>query len=148
MRYFFAAIVLCASCLVHAGHHETGKDSANVEAMKAAYASFARGDMEAWKAEHSDDVVWTILECLPYSGTYVGKQAIIENVFDNISKLWPDFNVEPIAFFEAGDRVFIHVNITIQGKQTQALHMATMKDGKQVAFTPFENSAFMMDMLN
>ena len=77
MRYFFAVIVLCASCLVHAGHHETGKDSANVEAMKAAYASFARGDMEAWKAEHSDDVVWTILEGLPYSGTYVGKQAII-----------------------------------------------------------------------
>jgi len=27
------------------------------------------------------------------------------------------------------------------------LHMATMKDGKQVAFTPFENSAFMMQQV-
>ena len=108
---------------------------------------FSSGDMEAWKAEHDADVVWTILEGLPYAGTYEGTDTIIENVFSNISALWPDFKVEPIEFFESGDKVFIHVKITIAGKETEALHMATMKDGKQVAFTPFENSAFMMQQL-
>ena len=34
------------------------------------------------------------------------------------------------------------------GKQSEAVHMATLKDGKQVAFTPFENSSFMMQQLD
>ena len=147
MKYLIATIALCVSCLVSAGHHEKREMSVNILATKAAYAAFSSGDMEAWKAEHSADVVWTILEGLPYSGTYEGSDTIIENVFSNISALWPDFKVEPIEFFESGDKVFIHVKITIAGKETEALHMATMKDGKQVAFTPFENSAFMIQQL-
>ena len=121
--------------------------SINITATKAAYAAFSNGDMEAWKAVHSTDVVWTILEGLPYAGTYVGTDAIIENVFSQIGVLWPDFKVEPMAYFESGDKVFVHVKISIAGKQTEALHMVTMKDGKQVAFTPFENSAFMMQQI-
>ena len=136
MKYLIATIALLTSCLVYAGHHEKEELSVNITSMKAAYAAFSNGDMEAWKAEHSADVVWTILEGLPYAGTYVGTDAIIENVFSNISVLWPDFKVEPIAFFESGDKVFIRVKVTIAGKQTEALHMATMKDGKQVATDP------------
>jgi ketosteroid isomerase-like protein len=143
MKFLIATIALCISCLGYAGHHEE-EMSVNITAPKAAYAAFSKGDMEAWKAEHSADVVWTILEGLPYAGTYVGTDAIIENVFSKIAVLWPDFKVEPIEYFEAGDKVFVHVIMTIDGKQTQALHMVTMKDGKQAAFTPFENSAFMM----
>ena len=146
MKYLVGAIALAASCLAQAGSQEE-EVSDNILAMQNAYAAFASGDMEAWKAEHSSDVTWTILEGLPYSGTYQGKDAIIENVFSRIAALWPDFSVEPISFYESGDKVFIHVKISIDGKQTEALHMATMKDGKQVAFMPFENSAFMMQML-
>ena len=146
MRYLIAAIALSFSCLGSAGHHEE-KASINITATKAAYTAFSNGDMAAWKAVHSADVVWTILEGLPYAGTYVGTDAIIENVFSEISVLWPDFKVEPIAYFESGDKVFVHVKISIAGKQTEALHMVTMKDGKQVAFTPFENSAFMMQQI-
>ena len=146
MRYLIAAIALSFSCLGYAGHHEE-KASINITATKAAYAAFSNGDMEAWKAVHSTDVVWTILEGLPYAGTYVGTDAIIEKVFSQIGVLWPDFKVEPMAYFESGDKVFVHVKISIAGKQTEALHMVTMKDGKQVAFTPFENSAFMMQQI-
>ena len=147
MKYLIATIALFISCFVSAGHHAKGEMSVNIKATKAAYAAFSSGDMEAWKAEHDADVVWTILEGLPYAGTYEGTDTIIENVFSNISALWPDFKVELIEFFESRDKVFIHVKITIAGKETEALHMATMKDGKQVAFTPFENSAFMMQQL-
>ena len=146
MRYLIAAIALSFSCLGYAGHHEE-KTSINITATKAAYAAFSNGDMEAWKAVHGTGVVWTILEGLPYAGTFVGTDAIIENVFSQIGVLWPDFKVEPMAYFESGDKVFVHVKISIAGKQTEALHMVTMKDGKQVAFTPFENSAFMMQQI-
>ena len=93
-------------------------------------------------------MVWTILAGLPYAGTYVGPDAIIKNVFEQISTLWPDFKVDPIAYYESGDKVFVHVKITIGGKQTEALHMATLKDGKQIAFTLFESSGFMMEQLD
>lgn len=145
MKYGLGILVLLMAFFAHADDHEVTKLSRNVEATKAAYAAFAEGDMEAWKAVHNTDVEWTILEGLPYAGTYVGTEAIIENVFAKIGLLWPDFKVEPLEYYESGDKVFVHVRITIDGKQTEALHMATMRDGKQAAFTPFENSAFMMD---
>ena len=80
MKYLVGAIALAASCLAQAGSQEE-EVSDNILAMQNAYAAFASGDMEAWKAEHSSDVTWTILEGLPYSGTYQGKDAIIENVW-------------------------------------------------------------------
>lgn len=148
MKYLIGAFLLSISPLLFAEHHENGEVSANILATKVAYESFIAGDLEAWRAVHSDDVVWTILEGLPYAGIHVGPDAIITNVFEQISALWPDFQVEPIAYYESGDKVFVHVKITIDGKQTEALHMATLKDGKQVAFTPFENSGFMMQKFN
>ncbi len=57
MKYFVAATFICLSRLSHAGHHEKSETSENIMAMKAAYAAFSKGDIEAWKAEHSDDVV-------------------------------------------------------------------------------------------
>ena len=148
MKYLIGAFLLFASTLVFAGHHETDDLSPNVLATKAAYDAFSAGDLEAWRAVHSEEVVWTILEGLPYAGTHVGPDNIIKNVFEQISALWPDFQVKPIAYYETGDKVFIHVTITIGNKQTEALHMATLKEGKQVAFTPFDNSAFMMQQLD
>ena len=146
MKYLTATIALWISCFAYAGHHEKGEMSENVMAAKAAYAAFSVGDMEAWKAVNHTDVVWTILEGLPYAGTHVGTDAIIENVFSKVGELWPDFKVEPIEFYEVGNKVFVHLKMTIDGKETEALHMVTMRDGKQAAFTPFENNAFMLQM--
>ena len=65
MKYLIATIALCISCLVSAGHHETGEMPVNITATKAAYVAFSSRDMEAWKAEHGADDVWAILEGLP-----------------------------------------------------------------------------------
>jgi ketosteroid isomerase-like protein len=148
MKYLIGAFLLSIAPLLFAGHHEKEAPSPNILATKAAYEAFSAGDLEAWRAVHSEEVVWTILEGLPYAGTHVGPDNIIKNVFEQISELWPDFQVKPIAYYEVGDKVFVHVKITIGGKQTEAVHMATLKDGKQVAFTPFENSSFMMQQLD
>ena len=68
-------------------------------------------------------------------------------VFAEIARLWPDFKVEPMAFYESGNKVFIHARMTAGGRQTETMHMATIKGGKYVAFTPFDNSGFMMSQL-
>lgn len=142
-----ALIGMSLAPLTLAGHHEEPEMSANIAAAKAGYDAFASGDMEAWKATHSSDAVWTVLEGLPYAGTYVGPESVVENVFAEIARLWPDFKVEPMAFYESGNKVFIHARMTAGGRQTETMHMATIKDGKYVEFTPFDNSGFMMSQL-
>ena len=44
------------------------------------YAAGARGDMDACFALLADDVTWTNIGSTKFSGTYVGKQAIAEDL--------------------------------------------------------------------
>jgi uncharacterized protein len=146
-KYLLGSLFLFASTHAFGGHHEASEMSPNIAAAKAGYDAFASGDMEAWKSTHASDAVWTVLEGLPYAGTYVGPESVVENVFAEIANLWPDFKVEPIAFYESGSKVFIHARMTAGGRQTETMHMATIKDGKYIEFTPFDNSGFMMSQV-
>lgn len=147
IKYLIGVAIVLASATTWADDHKSNELSPNIIAAKAGYDAFASGDMEAWKATHSSDAVWTVLEGLPYAGTYVGPESVVENIFAEIARLWPDFKVEPMAFYESGNKVFIHARMTAGGRQTETMHMATIKGGKYVAFTPFDNSAFMMSQL-
>ena len=143
-RYLLLALSLIFGYAV-AGHHEKSETSANILAAKAGYDAFNKGDIEAWKKTQAKNVTFKILEGLPYSGTHVGQQAVIENVFSVIEEYWGGFQVTPIAFYEAGNTVFIHVKMTAEGLDTESLHMATIKDGLFVNFQAFENSALMLE---
>jgi ketosteroid isomerase-like protein len=147
MKYLVGSLFLCASMHSFADHHKESEMSPNIAAAKAGYDAFASGDMEVWKSTHASNAVWTVLEGLPYAGTYVGPESVVKNVFAEIANLWPDFKVEPIAFYESGDKVFIHARMTAGGRKTETVHMATIKDGKYVEFTPFDNSGFMMSQV-
>ena len=127
-----------------AGHHEQDGMSANIAVAKAGYDAFGVGDMEAWRAVQAEDSVWTIQVGLPYTGTYIGPAAVEAGIFAPISEMWPDFKVEPIKFYESGDTVFVHVRMTAEGLDTEAMHMVTIRDGKYAAFQPFDDSAAMM----
>ena len=145
MRKIFVGFVFCLLApFTLAGHHEKGEMSANITAAKAGYDAFNTGDIEAWKKTQADDLVFKVLEGLPYSGTFLGQQAVIDNVFSILEEKWVDFQVKPIAFYESGDTVFIHVRMTAEGLDTESMHMATIKDGKFATFQAFENSALMM----
>ncbi len=129
MRKILTGLVFCLLApFTFAGHHEKGEMSANVMAAKAGYDAFNAGDMEAWAATMA----------------YYGAAEVKEKVLDQVAALWTNFQVQPIAFYESGDKVFIHVKMTADGLDTEALHMATIKDGKFAAFRPFENTGLMM----
>ena len=129
----------------NAAHHEETSMSPNVLAAKAGYDAFGLGDMDAWKEAQDPEAVWVIQKGLPYSGTYVGPQAVMDNVFASIEKLWPDFKVQPINFYESGDTVFVHIKMTAENLDSESIHMVTLRDGKYIRFQPFDDSALMMD---
>ena len=67
----------------------TTDDSSVLASAKEGYKTFQGGDMTAWANTQAEDVVWTIPEGFPYSGTYLGPQAVIDGVFTPIMQLWP-----------------------------------------------------------
>tara|TARA_B110000196_G_C20455554_1_gene346960 strand:- start:52 stop:273 length:222 start_codon:yes stop_codon:yes gene_type:complete len=69
----------------------------------------------------------------------------MDNVFASIEKLWPDFKVQPINFYESGDTVFVHIKMTAENLDSESIHMVTLRDGKYIRFQPFDDSALMMD---
>jgi ketosteroid isomerase-like protein len=145
MKIIIILASLLLTTLAYSEHHgEKEALSPNVAVVKAGYDAFAIGDMEAWAAVQSDDVVWDIPVGLPYSGSYTGTEAIKQGVIGPISEMWPEFKVEPIHFYESGNVVFVHGKMTAEGLDTETVHMVTVKDGKYSRFQPFDDSAAMM----
>lgn len=120
------------------------EDSATIAAAQAGYAAFQAGDMTAWSETQADDAVWTIPQGLPYGGTYIGPESVIDNVFAPISALWPDFSVEDLEYHVSGNTVFIKTRITAGGLVSDSLHVAVMENGKYASFQVFDDTAFMM----
>jgi ketosteroid isomerase-like protein len=54
--------------------------AANKQVVLDFYEAGARGDMDACFALLADDVKWTNIGSTKFSGTYIGKQAIAENL--------------------------------------------------------------------
>lgn len=52
----------------------------NKQLVRAFYEAGDRGDMEACLALLADDIRWTNIGTTPFSGTYSGKQAVLENL--------------------------------------------------------------------
>jgi ketosteroid isomerase-like protein len=52
----------------------------NKQVVEAFYAAGARGDMDACFALLSDDIRWTNIGSTVFSGTFVGKQALVEQL--------------------------------------------------------------------
>ena len=78
----------------------------NVDAARASYEAFGRGDLETLKEMLSEDSTWLTSDELPLGGETRGRDAIIED-FAQIPKYWTSFSVEPEEFIDAGDWVVV-----------------------------------------
>ncbi len=54
---------------------------ANKDLLRTAYAEMAKGNAQAFLGAMADDVTWTLIGTTKLSGTYRGKQDIIDNFF-------------------------------------------------------------------
>lgn len=78
--------------------------SPNISAAKAGYDAFASGDMEAWKSTHASDAVWTVLEGLPYAGTHVGPESVVEMFLQRLRICGQILKLNPSLFTSLGTR--------------------------------------------
>jgi len=77
----------------------------NEAAVSGIYDNLAAGNGEAVLAAFSPGIKWTVTAGLPYGGTYIGRDAVADNVFARFTAEWEDFAVVPERLFAVHDAV-------------------------------------------
>lgn len=75
------------------------------ETITSLYAAFARGDVPTVLGAFAPDISWTEAEGFPYAGTYIGPDAVLQNVFARLGSEWKGYAAVPHELIADGDTV-------------------------------------------
>ena len=76
----------------------------NVEALRAAIAAWAAGDVKRYEEMLDPDVVMRTVEDWPEAGPHFGREAV-SRFFEQLRDTWDTGEMEVISLIDAGDRV-------------------------------------------
>ena len=125
----------------------------NKEIIQNLYRSFASGDIQAVTAAFSGDIAWTESDGFPLAGTYVGPQAVVENVFMRLGEFSDNWGVHVDRIIADGDTVVADGKYTWNHKKTgepceaRMAHVWTLADGKAIAFLQHVDTATVRDLI-
>jgi ketosteroid isomerase-like protein len=117
-----------------------GAPMTNKEIIQDLYNGFASGDVAAVTAAFADDISWTEADGFPLAGTYVGPQAVVENVFMRLGEIGDNWAVVVERLVAEGDTVVANGKYTWNHKnsgepcQARMAHVWTLVDGKATSF--------------
>ncbi|MEO8002830.1 MAG: nuclear transport factor 2 family protein [Arenimonas sp.] len=115
--------------------------SDHLEAIKNVYAAFAYGDIPAVLSVLAPNASWTEAEGFPYGGTYIGADAVLQNVFMKIGAEWEGFTASPHELLGSGDTVIALGEYSgtykVTGKSFKApmVHVWKFSGDKVITFT-------------
>ena len=107
------------------------------------YIAFAAGDVDRLTQLSSKDIVWEAQSSLPTGGTFVGIEAVIENVFEKIKFYAPGFTIEPVEIHQAKGVVFVVISVGLDGaEKSRGLQVFFFEDQKVVRYMGFFDTLF------
>ena len=115
----------------------------NLNAIKAVYEAFAKGDIPAVLGVLSPDIAWTEAEGFPYGGTYHGPRGVLEGVFMRLGSEWDGFAAVPDEFIDGGDTVVAlgkysgKYKATGKSMQANFAHVWKIQNGKAAQFIQY-----------
>jgi uncharacterized protein len=118
----------------------------NLVIVRDHYAASARGDLQAMMADVSPQVRWTEMQGFPCAGTWIGPQAVIDNVFAVLGAQWDGYRFELERLVDAGESIVgigsYRGTFRATGKPMQArvAHVWQLQDGRIVAFEQFTDT--------
>ena len=77
----------------------------HLDSIKNVYAAFAHGDIPSVLSVLAPNASWTEAEGFPYGGTYIGADAVLQNVFMKIGAEWDGFSALTHELVGSGDTV-------------------------------------------
>lgn len=125
----------------------------SLDIIRATYEAAPEEKGEALLGMLTNETVWTEAAGFPYAGTYIGTQAILENVFQRLAAEWTDFNAEPHTYVAEGDRVAVFGTYSgvyiATGKAMKAAfsHLYHVQDGKVVSMEQCVDSAMVLEAM-
>jgi uncharacterized protein len=126
----------------------------NIDIVRDHYAASARGDIGAMMAEVSPQVRWTEMAGFPCAGTWIGPQAVVENVFTVLGQEWDGYRFELERLLDAGDNIVgigtYHGTFRATGKPMQArvAHVWRLQGGSVVAFEQFTDTLLVRNAMS
>lgn len=118
----------------------------NIDIVRAHYAASAQGNIDAMMAHVSPQVRWTEMAGFPCAGTWVGPQAVAENVFAVLGRDWIGYRFELQSLIDGGEHIVgvgsYRGTYRATGKDLQArvTHIWHLQNGKIVAFEQFTDT--------
>lgn len=127
--------------------------STNLEIIKAHYAGSDTKDIGAMLAPLTSTTRWTEMAGFPCAGTYIGPEAVVENVFKALGAAWDGYTLKVDRLIDGGDTIIgvgtysgIYRN-TGKAMTARVTHVWDMKDGKVVQFEQFTDTALVADAM-
>ena len=112
--------------------------SENKAATQAAYQAFADADIDGATKNMADDIEWIVPGASTISGTYRGKDEVIQLFLALAGK---SFTTEPEHFIAEGDHVVVLTRTTADGQHSEQADVLTFRDGKVVKFQSATDTA-------
>ena len=118
----------------------------NIEIVRAHYAASAEGNVHLMMANVSPQVRWTEMAGFPCAGTWVGPQAVIDNVFAVLGRDWTNYRFELQSLVDGGECIVAdgtyHGTYRATAKELQArvAHIWKLQNGTIVAFEQFTDT--------
>lgn len=128
----------------------------NVRLVKNVYEAFGRGEIPRVLEALSPDIKWFQAEGNPYrpSGEpWVGRDAVMKNLFMRLGTEWEGFTVHPGSFHDGGDSVIVEGRYTGTYKPTgksldvQVCHIWDVKDGRMTRFQQYVDTARLQEVM-
>lgn len=107
------------------------------------YEASSRLDIDGMMADLAPDVQWTEMAGFPCAGTYVGRDAIVANVFAVLGRDWKDFGFTLERLIDGGDTIvgigdYAGTNArTGQAMRARVAHVWQVRGGKVQRFEQF-----------
>lgn len=119
----------------------------NKEIIEAHYNGFMDGDFDAVMAPLADDIAWTEAAGFPLAGTYIGRQAVADDVFAILQRDWEGYSLDVDEVLQDGDTVIGVGTYSGTYKATgrpfsaRVVHLWRFKDGKAIRFEQITDTA-------
>ncbi|QDZ14639.1 nuclear transport factor 2 family protein [Humibacter ginsenosidimutans] len=116
------------------------------DVVKAHYDANDRGDLAGMLAPLADDVRWTEMAGFPCAGTYIGPDAVRENVFERLGREWDGYTASITELLDAGDTVIGlgtysgTYKATGESMNVRVAHVWRVAGDKVVAFEQFTDT--------
>src|SRR5438309_533539 len=151
MSRFLTVIVILAGCFFSGGCNQPRKEvqmgeSSQIEQMivdlRAAYAAFNRGDMDAAVEPLDAQIEWSEPAEFPGGGTYHGRDGARQYLAQSRAA-WAEVISEPEQFIPAGGRIVVFVHARVRphnSNEWQEVRLAdvyTFRNGKAIQMRAF-----------